>query len=272
MNNKSYSTSPRISISIINADLENKSKDKINSPRTLKACFHLGIEVEELYKQTFEEFKSKNNDLIHLSPEMLKFHYDGREKIRIKTINKVKKERENIIKEEEKYKKMSKNQTRTKNSKTSEMDKKRMIENGKKSIELVLKRQRLNIETILEDQINQELMMKTHIAKERKMKAIEEKNLEDLERRKNENERKAKLQEQRRLEEIKKQIEENENKKREMREKDLKRLNDLIEEERKNRINLKNKNELENKRFEERKKGIEAENIKREERYKQRIF
>ena len=257
--------------------MNNKSGDKINSPRTIKACLNLGIDVKELYKQSFEEFKINNRDLINLSQEMLKFHYEGREKIRINTINNVKKERQKIIKEEEKYRTMKKAKTRYKNSKSlekSEEDKRRnkMIQDGKKTIELVLKRQRLNIKNILEEQINKDLMLKTHIAKERKIKATEEKNLEDLERKKNEKERKNQLQEQRRQEEILRQIEQNENTRKEMYEKDMKRINDLKEEERQNKINLKNKTELENKRFEERKKDLEKENQKKEERLRQKFL
>ena len=112
------SSSQKNYISIINADLTNKSKGLINSPRTIKACLFLGVSIEELYKPTFEEFKSKNPDLIHLSQEMLKFQYDGREKIRIKTVNRVKNERMKIVKAQQKNKKNSKSNTSYKNSKS----------------------------------------------------------------------------------------------------------------------------------------------------------
>ena len=159
--------------------------------------------MKELYKQTFEEFKSKNPELIHLSQEMLKFHYDGHEKIRLKTINRVKNERKKIIKSEEEYfKKNRSKQLLSKSLAKIETEKKRikMIEDGKKSIELVKKRQRLNIETFIEEQINKDLMMKTHMAKDRKIKALEEENLKEMEKRKNEKEKKVQLQEQKRQE------------------------------------------------------------------------
>ena len=54
------------SITIVNADLSSKSNLMINSPRTIEACNNLGVQVEELYKPTFEEFKSNNPELIHL--------------------------------------------------------------------------------------------------------------------------------------------------------------------------------------------------------------
>ena len=49
------------------------------------------------------------------------------------------------------------------------------IEKGKKQIELLRKKKRLNIEVLMENQVNQDLLMKTNIAKENKMKAIEQK-------------------------------------------------------------------------------------------------
>ena len=169
---------------------------------------------------------------------MLKFQYDGREKIRIKTINRVKNERMKIIKAQQKNKKKSKNNTSYKNSKSvdkSETDKfrQKMIESGQKSIELVKKRQRLNIDNFIEEQINKDLMLKTHMAKDRKIKAIEEENLKELERKKSEKEKKLKIQELKRQEELNRMIEENENKKKEMEEKEIQRKNDILEEEKK---------------------------------------
>ena len=139
------------SISIINVDLSNKSNLMINSPRTIEACNHLGVDVEELYKPTFEEFKSRNPELIHLSPEILKFHYEGREKIRLETIKKVKKERERIIKEEEKSIRSNNRYRNSKSIEANNIERKRLkiIEQGKKTIELLKKQQRLNIETFI---------------------------------------------------------------------------------------------------------------------------
>ena len=168
---KSQSQSVSIPISINNADLSKSSNPLINSPRTIEACQNLGVEIRELYKLTFEEFKLKNPAMVNLSPKILKFHYEGREKIRINTIEAVKEERNKIIKEEERIK-SSKNYTiKFKNSKSLEnkdTDKKIMeeIEKGKKQIELLKKMQRLNIEALMENQINQDLLMKENIAKE----------------------------------------------------------------------------------------------------------
>ena len=176
------------SITIVNADLSSKSNLMINSPRTIEACNNLGVQVEELYKPTFEEFKSNNPELIHLSPEILKYHYEGREKIRLETIKKVKKERERIIKEEEKSIKSKNRYYKTKSVEKLDMELKvlKAIEQGKKTIEQLKKQQRLNIEAYIEDQINQDIMIKTKIAQENKMKAIELENMKLVEIKKSE--------------------------------------------------------------------------------------
>ena len=208
---------------------------------------------------------------------MLKFQYDGREKIRIKTVNRVKNERMKIIKAQQKNKKNTKYNTNYKNSKSvdkTETDKirQKMIESGQKSIELVKKRQRLNIGNFIEEQINRDLMLKTQMAKDRRIKAVEEENLKELERKKSEKEKKLKIQELKRQEELNRMNEENENKRKEMEENEIQRKNDILEEEKKNQIYLKNKNELENLKYQERKKGIEEENKKKEYKIRQKIW
>ena len=100
--------------------MSKSSNPRINSPRTIEACQNLGVEVRELYKLTFEEFKLKNPALVNLSQNILKFHYEGREKIRMKTIEAVKEERNKIIKEEERIKSSKNYKIKFKNSKSLE--------------------------------------------------------------------------------------------------------------------------------------------------------
>ena len=87
--------------SINNVDLSNSSHQLINSPRTIKACQNLGIEQEELYQITIDEFLSKNPELNNISSDLLKYHYEGKEKLRKDLVKIVKEERTRIIKEEE---------------------------------------------------------------------------------------------------------------------------------------------------------------------------
>ena len=71
----------------------------VNSPRTLEACTRLGIDPSELYQISLEEFKQINHDVRLLSQNMIKYRYDAEERFRNETIEQVKKEREQIIKE-----------------------------------------------------------------------------------------------------------------------------------------------------------------------------
>ena len=146
-----------------------------------------------------------------------------------------------------------------KNSKSlekTEAEKRRIkvIENGKKSLEIIKKRQRFNFQTFVEEQINQDLMLKTNIAKEMKMKELEEENLRELNKKKLDRERRVTAQAQKRQEKMNKKMEEQDIKRKEIEEKEIQRKNDLIEEDKKNQITLKNKAELENIKFHERKK------------------
>lgn len=80
-------------ISVENANFSNK-KSIINSPRSLQACFKLGIDPSELYQLTFEEFKLINPDVRHITQDLAKFRYDAEEKYRNESINQVKEERQ----------------------------------------------------------------------------------------------------------------------------------------------------------------------------------
>ena len=67
--------------SIENANFSNK-KSIIDSPRTLKACFKLGIDPSELYQLSLDEFKLVNPDVRHLPQDMVKLRYEAEEKYR----------------------------------------------------------------------------------------------------------------------------------------------------------------------------------------------
>ena len=71
----------------------------INSPRSLQACFKLGIDTSELYQITMDEFKELNPDVRHLPQDMIQFRYDAEEKYRNDSIEQVKEERKKIIEE-----------------------------------------------------------------------------------------------------------------------------------------------------------------------------
>ena len=90
-------------ISLDDADFSNKAQ-VINSPRSLEACLHLGIEPNELYILTMDEFKQKYPEVRSLNQELLKYRYDAEEKFRKETLEQVKEERNKIIEKENKKK------------------------------------------------------------------------------------------------------------------------------------------------------------------------
>ena len=157
----------------------------INSPRSLTACQQLGVEPEELYQLTPDKFKSKYPELINATEKVFQMRFEAAEKFREETIKEVKEVRNKIIEEEGKKKEdtnkeMNKSTSRVGNN-TDDVDKKweKVLENEKRAIEKIKKKQRQNIESMIEEQINKELMMKVNEAKEiinRKKEEENEKN------------------------------------------------------------------------------------------------
>ena len=83
-------------ITLENCDFSLKM-ERINSPHSLKALSLLGINEEELYKLSFDEFKNENLEIQDLPKELQKFHYEAYEKFRNKIIEKLKEKRKKII-------------------------------------------------------------------------------------------------------------------------------------------------------------------------------
>ena len=127
----------------------------INSPRSLEACNLVGVEPSELYKLTLDQYKSKHPEVIGLTEKILQYRYDAEEKFRNDTIEQVKKMRQNIIQTKEKQKEKEESKTNRDGNETKtnmdDVDKKweKILENEKKSIEKIKKKQRQDIETII---------------------------------------------------------------------------------------------------------------------------
>ena len=128
-------------INIDNANFSNK-KSLINSPRTLQACFKLGIDPSELYQLTLEEFKLVNPDVRYLPQDMIKFRYEAEEKYRNDSINQVKEERQKIIEEEEKKNEEKKNENEKEEKNKDELGEKmeKIKEEEKKALEKIKKK------------------------------------------------------------------------------------------------------------------------------------
>ena len=158
-------------ITLENADFTDKN-NMINSPRSLKACQQLGILPIELYQISIEEFKNRNKTSLSIDQKMLKYRYDGFEKFRNESITQARKRREAIIDNENK----TKEKTRKSKSENSFIMRslEKMKEGEKKAMEHLKNQQRKNIKSIIEDQINHELLKKMEKKNERKQQKREE--------------------------------------------------------------------------------------------------
>ena len=156
--------------SVENANFKNK-RSVINSPRTLQACFKLGIEPSELYQITMDEFKLLNPDVRHLPQDMIQFRYDAEEKYRNDSIEQVKAERQKIIDEEANSDKdkENKNEENKEAENQNQLDEKmkKLKEEEEKALEKIKKKQTQDIESMIENQINNELRIRQTIVKEK---------------------------------------------------------------------------------------------------------
>ena len=159
-------------ISLDNCDFSN-SANILNSPRSLEACLRLGVEISELYQLNMDDFKKKYPEVKNLSEDLIKLRYEAEEKFRNDTIKQAKEERNKIIEENEKEKNNNNKQENNNNSDEQQNNKddeianwEKLIENEKKGIEKIKKRQRQNIESLIEEQINKELIIKVNEVKD----------------------------------------------------------------------------------------------------------
>ena len=151
-----------------NANFTNK-KCLINSPRSLQACFKLGIDPSELYQISMDEYKLLNPDVRHLPQDMIQFRYDAEEKYRNDSINQVKEERTKIINEkaEETERKNDENKDEANQNELDEKMKK-IKEEETKALEKIKKKQKQDIESMIETQINNEIRQRQTLEKEKK--------------------------------------------------------------------------------------------------------
>ena len=91
-------------ISLDNCDFSNPS-NRLSSPRSLEACYRLGIQPSELYQISLEDFKLMYPDVRSLPKDLQDMRYEANEKFRNDSIDQVKEERSKIIEEMEKKEK-----------------------------------------------------------------------------------------------------------------------------------------------------------------------
>lgn len=68
-------------INLNNCDFYN-FKEKLDSPRSLEACYSLGIDVKDLYYKDLYKFKLDNPDILTLSKESQILRWEHHEKRR----------------------------------------------------------------------------------------------------------------------------------------------------------------------------------------------
>ena len=140
--NQKQNQTPKINLSLDQINFLD-IKEKITSPRSLKAIKTLGYDLNKLYFISFENYIKKHPELQKINQEFKEKRYNQFEQKRIKRINEAKNKREEII-EDEKNKKMLK----SKSSSQFNIS----IEN---SIDSILKNEREKLNFLKNQQINE---------------------------------------------------------------------------------------------------------------------
>ena len=144
-------------ISIDDIDYTTK-KVRITSPHSIKAMNNLGIINEDLEYLTFEEYLSKNPELVGEEKKIQKFRYNHVDKIRKDLIEKVREQRMKIIEEEEekKRKRSSSSKYRT-NIVLDNINSKKFSEKDIKSFKRMRNINKTNLYNRLEMELKKEL-------------------------------------------------------------------------------------------------------------------
>ena len=140
-----------------------KSKNQMDSPRSLEACRQLGIIPDELYYQDFETYIRLNPEVIGLPKEIQRIRFENIDKYRKTTIQMIKEQRTRII-DSEKDKKnndtinannnfVSNNNNEIMNNNT--MDEERQIYNLDEQFDNMIDKERKNIEKLKRRQKNE---------------------------------------------------------------------------------------------------------------------
>ena len=144
-------------ISIDDIDYTTK-KVRITSPHSIKAMNNLGIINEDLEYLTFEEYLSKNPELVGEEKKIQKFRYNHVDKIRKDLIEKVREQRMKIIEgEEEKKRKRSSSSKYRTNIVLDNINSKKFSEKDIKSFKRMRNINKTNLYNRLEMELKKEL-------------------------------------------------------------------------------------------------------------------
>ena len=167
---------------------------KLNSPRSLEVCKTNGIEPYELYYIDYKEYLSKHPEISSLPDDIKRYRFNLLERLRLKTIKMIKEKRKELInikddklrEESEEYKTSRKKWTdkfRIKlneseyhqGNKTFSEKMSSMIQKERANINKIKKKQKQNIEYMIESQMKAELINNKNIEKDKKVKENKEK-------------------------------------------------------------------------------------------------
>ena len=167
---------------------------KLNSPRSLEVCKTNGIQPYELYYIDYKEYLSKHPEISSLPEDIKRYRFNLLERLRLKTIKMIKEKRKELINikddklrnESEEYKTSRKKWTdkfRIKlneseyhaGNKTFSEKMSSMIQKERANINKIKKKQKQNIEYMIESQMKAELINNKNIEKDKKVKENKEK-------------------------------------------------------------------------------------------------
>ena len=167
---------------------------KLNSPRSLEVCKTNGIQPYELYYIDYKEYLSKHPEISSLPDDIKRYRFNLLERLRLKTIKMIKEKRKELInikddklrEESEEYKTSRKKWTdkfRIKlneseyhqGNKTFSEKMSSMIQKERENINKIKKKQKQNIEYMIESQMKAELINNKNIEKDKKVKENKEK-------------------------------------------------------------------------------------------------
>ena len=167
---------------------------KLNSPRSLEVCKTNGIQPYELYYIDYKEYLSKHPEISSLPDDIKRYRFNLLERLRLKTIKMIKEKRKELInikddklrEESEEYKTSRKKWTdkfRIKlneseyhaGNKTFSEKMSSMIQKERANINKIKKKQKQNIEYMIESQMKAELINNKNFEKDKKVKENKEK-------------------------------------------------------------------------------------------------
>ena len=183
-------------ITIENCDFMDK-EEKLNSPRTLKACRTNGVIPEELYHIDYKQYLSVHPEISSLPEEIKRYRFNLLEKLRLKKIKLVKDKRSELINSISLNKLHDSYENKTARRKwrhnmnnlydpgnagnmTFSEKMSLLMRKERHNIDKIKQKQKQNIEYMIESQMKAELINYKNIEKDRRVKENKEKKKKEV--------------------------------------------------------------------------------------------